>query len=143
MKIKKSWNILLIDDDQDEFILLNDMVESIQERTVHLKWVNSSLLGLKEVQGHRYDAVLVDFNLGGKKNGLDFIQEVRSGDHSLPLILYTGSDDRTLFLRAYADGASFFLSKASTNAQVLWQILHCLIEPDYDSNLRDLDFSTF
>ena len=128
MTLCKSWQLLLIDDDEDEFVLFSSLIENINERSIKIRWVDSLLHGQLEVQNNRYDAVFVDYDLGGHQNGLDFIHKVRLSNHSLPLILYTGRNEHTLNHQAYIVGASCYLHKASVNPELLKHILTCLIK---------------
>ena len=75
----KIINLLLIDDDEDEFINLRDLIGEIKGTTYNLKWIPSYDDGLKALQTTKYDACLLDHRLG-KHTGLDLLRAVIDGD---------------------------------------------------------------
>ena len=44
------------------------------------------------IDAHQFSVVLLDYNLGGGRTGLDFCRHVRAGGHSMPVFFTTAND---------------------------------------------------
>ena len=60
-----------------------------------------------------FDLVLTDWNMPGK-NGLEVIQEIRSRDPDIPIIMVTTEAEKTRVLEAIQAGVSDYLVKPFT-----------------------------
>jgi two-component system, cell cycle sensor histidine kinase and response regulator CckA len=111
--------VLLIDDDESQYVSTRHMLESIGSRTYDLSWSASHTEGLARLTSERYDAALVDLKLG-TSSGLDLIREALAvrGDDT-PLIVITGDAERSLDLEAMEAGAAEFLDKAVLTPELL------------------------
>lgn len=67
------------------------------------------------LESQRFDAIILDINLPDG-NGIDFIDAVRAGDQTIPIIVITGSGDIPLAVEAMQRGADNFLTKPVDNA---------------------------
>ena len=67
------------------------------------------------LEQQRFDAIILDINLPDG-NGIDFIDAVRAGDQTIPIIVITGSGDIPLAVEAMQRGADNFLTKPVDNA---------------------------
>jgi len=62
--VEERIRILLVEDDPDDFILVQEMLSSVVELRYELKWVGTYDEALSELDRHRYDVCLLDYSLG-------------------------------------------------------------------------------
>ncbi len=114
-------HILLIDDDEDDAFLTRELLEDAQlasGQRYTLDWNDRYSSGLEAALTHRYDLVLVDFNLQPGTGG-ELIAEARAAGARTPFILLTGLDDGSVDRQAMEAGAADFLVKGRTDAALL------------------------
>lgn len=114
----KNPRILLIDDDEDEYVLVRDMLAEAFGRSPDLDWVSSWDDGLPAIAGDRYDVCLVDYRLGDR-DGLDLIRKAVAEGCTAPTILMTGQDDREVDVLATEAGAADYLVKGRISPPLL------------------------
>ena len=56
--------VLLVDDDEDDFIITRDLISQIRDRRYQLEWVDNFEGGLAAVQRREHDICLLDYRLG-------------------------------------------------------------------------------
>lgn len=106
--------ILLVDDDEEDFILTRDIIDDIPHRKYEMEWVSSFDKAVKVINEQRHDVYLIDFRLGGE-NGLTLIKmAIKNGVRS-PLILLTGQGDIETDEQAMQAGAADYLVKGKIN----------------------------
>jgi two-component system, chemotaxis family, chemotaxis protein CheY len=66
--------------------------------------------GLLKAKRESPDLILSDWEMP-KKNGIDFLRELRASGMLIPFGLIAGYHDREMEVEAKASGANFFLSK--------------------------------
>lgn len=102
--------LLLIDDDEDDFLLTRDLLRQSSDLVFELDWQSDYAQALQEVMDQRHDLYLVDYRLGAE-SGLELIsQALRAGVHK-PFILLTGQGDARLDASAIELGAADYLAK--------------------------------
>jgi len=107
--------VLLIEDDEEDYLLTREVFEDMSNRRYILNWVPSYEEGVKEILLNKHDVYLVDYRLG-KETGLSLIHTAITRDINRPFILLTGQDDRDVDLEAMTLGAADFLVKDKLNA---------------------------
>lgn len=110
--------ILLVDDDEEDFMLTEDLLNEIPGRSYQLEWTNNYEDALRMIRQHRHALYLIDYRLGAH-TGLEIIQEAIKNDCQAPLILLTGQDDRETDEKALRVGASDYLVKAAITPDLL------------------------
>jgi PAS domain S-box-containing protein len=123
----QSWQILLIDDDEDDFLIVRDMLLHSQGRKVKLDWASTYEQAWSRLNKQTYDAILVDYDLG-EKTGIELIREVCAEEISAPLILYTGRGSYSVDLEAMQAGAALYLTKSEANPLLLERLIRYAIE---------------
>ncbi len=111
-------SILLVDDDEEDFLITRDILSDIRDTTYLLTWVESYEEAVEALQQNRYDVYLIDYRLGGR-TGLELIKEALDLGCQSPMILLTGVDDLETDTRAMQLGAADFLVKSQINADQL------------------------
>ena len=79
--------ILIIDDDTDMCILLSRF---LTKNGYEADTANSGQKGVEKFKEQKFDIVLCDFRLGGKKDGKDVLVEIKSIDPSTIVLIITG-----------------------------------------------------
>ncbi len=114
--------ILLVDDDEDEYVLLKEYVSELSRIGSHtayrLEWAGSYEAGLQALDEARHDVYLVDYRLG-EHNGLDLLREAAARGISAPIILLTGQGSYDVDMAAMQRGAMDYLVKDQISAPVL------------------------
>ena len=67
--------VLVVDDDEDDFILIRDMLCDVSEGGYSFEWCPTPEQGLDELRRGAHDVYLVDYLLG-PASGLDLIEAV-------------------------------------------------------------------
>ncbi len=110
--------VLLVEDDEDDYMLTRALVSARENANIRLDWVDSYEQALKAVEANEHDVFLVDYRLG-PHTGIDLIQEAFRSGCRAPMILLTGQDDLTVDQSALELGAADYLVKGRIDAQLL------------------------
>jgi signal transduction histidine kinase len=109
--------VLLVEDDDDDFVLVQDLFEEIGRR-YQLQRVASYDEAVELDDPDKYDVCLLDYRLGAH-DGLELMRDLRRQGFRCPMILLTGQDDDTIDRMAMRAGAADYLIKGQINAQNL------------------------
>lgn len=119
--------ILLIDDDEDDFIITRDIINDIPGRNYRLDWTDSFEEALRIIKERRHDVYLVDFRLGAH-DGLELISRAIEAGSTAPFILLTGQSDRETDEKAMRIGALDYLVKGTISPFDLERAIRYSIE---------------
>jgi two-component system sensor histidine kinase/response regulator len=119
--------ILLVDDDEDDFIITSDLLSDIDGAVYHLQWASSYEEALEYFTDQDFDVCLIDFRLG-KVSGLKLIEELIEAGYRTPIILMTGQGNREIDLQAMQMGAMDYLNKEDVTANLLERSIRYAIE---------------
>jgi PAS domain S-box-containing protein len=111
-------HILMIDDDEDDFFLVNALLQDISPDQYALEWAPSYQEGVKAIATRAHDLYLVDYRLGAH-TGIDVLHHFRNLGYKAPVILFTGKGDYHIDKEAMLAGASDYLVKSEINAALL------------------------
>jgi len=142
---KSKIYILLIDDDEDEYVILKNLFANIGNN-YNIDWAGTYEAGLEAVMKDCYDVCLLDYRLGAK-TGIDFLHEIAMQACSVPIVFLTGQGDGEIDITAMKAGASDYLDKDSMDGNVLERtIRYCLERKKAEEEIRSLayyDYLTF
>ncbi|MDD1729483.1 MAG: response regulator [Methanospirillum sp.] len=95
----------------DEPISL-DITRLFLEKSGNIKVdsVNHVHDALRLLASSRYDALISDYEMP-VMDGIEFLKEIRESGYDLPFILYTGRGREEVVIRAFNNGATFYLQK--------------------------------
>jgi signal transduction histidine kinase len=110
--------ILLIDDDEEDYMITRDAIHDVEHRKYDLEWVSSYNEGERVISEKRHHVYLIDYRLGGE-NGLDLIRTARHKGCTAPLILMTGQGDIEIDEQAMKAGAADYLVKGKITSSEL------------------------
>jgi PAS domain S-box-containing protein len=119
--------VLLVDDDEDDYIITRDLISEIGARRYKLDWINNYADGLAAVRRLEHDVCLLDYRLG-EFTGLQLLRESQSLTLRPPMILLTGQGDSEIDLEAMKAGAADYLVKGQLNANQLDRAIRYAIE---------------
>ena len=116
--MSRALNILLIEDDEDDFEITSEVLEEIPGTTVTLEWIEAYEPGLARLESGDFDICFVDYRIGGR-TGLEFIAMARAQGVLVPLVLLTGVGQHDIDVAATEAGASVYLDKSDLDARTL------------------------
>jgi PAS domain S-box-containing protein len=124
---ERLWNILLVDDDLDDYTLTRAWLSEARGVQFHLQWVSNYDAALQALGENTYDAVLVDYDLG-VRSGLELIGELIFRGSDIPFIMLTGRGGFEVDVEAMRAGAVDYLSKNDANPLLLERSIRYAIE---------------
>jgi len=114
--------VLLVEDDDDDYVLTRDLLAEIPGEAYALDRVTTFQAGLAAVAERRHDAYLIDYRLGAE-SGLDLLRALRREGCRAPIILLTGQGDARVDVAAMEAGAADYLVKGEVTATELERAL--------------------
>ncbi len=87
--------ILLVDDDEDDYLAISRLVKRVAEPRCKLEWCASFDKAKELIAQHSHDLDLVDDRLGAH-SGLDLLKMVEPDKRPEPFIVLTDVGDRTI-----------------------------------------------
>ncbi len=118
MSTDEHVKVLIIDDDEDDYLLASSHFARIPGQRYTLRWAPGYDEALAALEGERFDVCLLDYHLGGR-SGLELLAEFTRRGVAVPAIFLTGLGDREVDLLAMEAGATDFLSKSTLSADLL------------------------
>lgn len=119
--------VLLVDDDEDDYILTRDLLSESQGIRFELEWVSTWDLALELMAQKEHAVYLLDYRLG-THNGLELLQQAVANGCRVPIILLTGQGDREIDIEAMKAGAADYLDKSQLRAPLLERSIRYAIE---------------
>ena len=118
MSNEKRIRVLIVDDDEDDFLLTADTLKSISGRQFDIEWAHNYQKGLERIRNCDHDVYIVDYYLG-VYTGLHLIREALKAKCEEPMILLTGVNNLEVDEAAAELGAFDYLLKGTLNAEGL------------------------
>lgn len=109
-KDKEEIKILIIDDDQDDFIITSEYIRHIPNTNFTIDWCSKYKLALDHMCNGHYNLYFVDYRLGAK-SGVDLLKEALVNGCEDPIILLTGKGNYEVDIEAMQLGAVDYLIK--------------------------------
>ncbi|PSB42650.1 hybrid sensor histidine kinase/response regulator [Cyanosarcina cf. burmensis CCALA 770] len=119
--------VLLVDDDEDDYVLTRDWLAAAQGTTFDLDWVSSYDEAIATIAQCQHDIYLLDYRLGDR-NGLELLQAAVAEGCAAPIILLTGKGDREIDIEAMKAGAADYLEKTQLSAPLLERSIRYALE---------------
>jgi two-component system NtrC family sensor kinase len=119
--------VLLVDDDEDDYIITRDLLASIEGQVFQLDWVPSCALAIEAIARNEHDVYIVDYRLGDG-SGLDLVRDAVKNGCRAPMILLTGQGHHEVDVAAMRVGAADYLVKGQISAPLLERSIRHAIE---------------
>ena len=120
-------NILLIEDDEEDYLIVTALFQELAVEGYRLEWVDSFHAGLERLLHGGFDACLLDYLLGAR-TGIELLRAAQARDCDVPIIMLTGMRDRQTDLAAMRSGAVDYLIKDELTASMLERALRYAVE---------------
>jgi diguanylate cyclase (GGDEF)-like protein/PAS domain S-box-containing protein len=119
--------VLLVDDDEDDYVMTRDMLAELGRGAFLLDWVSSYEEAREAVARGEHDVYLLDYRLG-ERSGLDLLREAGGEGSAAPMILLTGQGGDEVDTEALRAGAADYLVKGSLEAALLGRSIRYAVE---------------
>ncbi|WP_339767902.1 response regulator [uncultured Paraglaciecola sp.] len=107
--------LLLVEDDEDDYILTRDYIEQLSTLEFEIDWVTNQHDALAEMAKNRHDICLLDYQLGAE-NGLSVLTLGIEAGFTSPIIMLTGQADEEVDMAALDAGAVDYIIKSELNS---------------------------
>jgi PAS domain S-box-containing protein len=124
---KLQARILIVDDDEDDFIITSDLIRSIPSSGFSINWCYSYKEALAQMKDRQSDIYFIDYRLGAK-TGLDLLKEAIAAGVEEPVILLTGKGNHDVDMEAMRVGAMDYLVKGELNEEKLERSIRYALE---------------
>ncbi len=125
MMNRPSRQVLLVEDNDDDYLIVRDLLDDINTTDFQLHWASSYQEARASLLSQHFDVCLLDYRLG-EATGIELVGEFGSGD--TPFILLTGNEDFEVDVAAAKAGLADFLVKGHINAPLLERSIRYAIE---------------
>ncbi|HBR56700.1 MAG TPA: hybrid sensor histidine kinase/response regulator, partial [Blastocatellia bacterium] len=115
---ESSLRVLLVDDDEDDYVLTRDLLSEVKGTTYETMWVSRCTEALEVICKDAYDVCLIDYRLG-EETGIELLRKAMAAGCRMPMILLTGQGDREIDIEATRAGAADYLVKGEIGPQIL------------------------
>lgn len=120
-------NVLLIDDDEDDFIITSDYLKEAENSRYRIEWISDVEEGKQAILAKKHHIYLVDYRLG-ENTGLDLLTFAKENKITLPFIILTGQGDREIDMLAMKYGADDYLVKGTLDSNLLERSIRYALE---------------
>ena len=119
--------LLLIEDDECEFLIIRDMLRESGVSHYVLDWASSYEQGAAALDNPSHDLYLIDYRLG-EECGLGLVRHALARDLAQPIILLSAAQDGDLDVQAIAQGAADHLLKGEFDGRLLGRSIRYALE---------------
>jgi two-component system cell cycle sensor histidine kinase/response regulator CckA len=119
--------LLLVDDDEDDYLITRDLISQIREPRHQIEWIESYEEGLIALARGTHALCLLDYRLG-ERTGLELLRESQAFKACPPIILLTGQGDQEIDVESMKAGAADYLVKSRLTADTLERAIRYAIE---------------
>jgi signal transduction histidine kinase len=124
---RRLFRVLLIEDDEDDYVVVRELLSEIGWGRFDLDWVSSYEAALQQARQDEHDVLLLDYRLG-ERTGLELIHELQTDGCSAPIVFLTGQGDHDVDVQAMQAGAADYLDKNSLDCQILERSIRYAVE---------------
>jgi PAS domain S-box-containing protein len=116
MTYNQELKLLLVDDDEEDFIITKELLKEISDLRYIVSWVQTVDEATELI--YDFDFFLVDYKIGAD-NGIEFIKILHDKRPETPVVLLTGMANTQVDLEAMTAGAYDYLVKGKIDAETL------------------------
>lgn len=118
---------MIVDDDEDDYIIISEYIRQIEDREFVIDWCNSFKEATDKICGSTYDLYFIDYLLGAK-TGVELIRESIENNCEEPFILLTGNGNPSIDRKAMESGAVDYLVKNELSSEKLERCIRYSLE---------------
>ncbi|MDQ6815512.1 MAG: response regulator [Bacteroidota bacterium] len=135
--LEKINNILLAEDDEDDFYIFNHAMLSLMGTTQILHTSNGIMLSSMIQSEIRLDVIFLDINMP-YKNGITCLKEIRSNPafNETRVVIYSTANHKKEIDHCYALGANFYLIKPTSFSLTKMQLRELLQNQYFKLNMQ-------
>ena len=126
-EINHQTKILIVDDDEDDFLITSEYIKKISDRNFKIDWCYKYKDAVGHIKHRSYDLYFVDYYLGAR-TGLDLINEAIATGCEEPLVLLTGKGNQSIDREAMQAGAMDYLVKGDLNVEKVERCIRYSLE---------------
>ncbi|MEO6720510.1 MAG: ATP-binding protein [Ferruginibacter sp.] len=124
---KRILKILIVEDDEDDFFLINEKLRRIGVWQFEVKWIFNYDEAIEALRSNYYTICFSDYRLG-VRNGIDLIKEAHAKISVTPVILLTGKGTHKIDMEATKAGAFDYLVKDEIDEDKLERTIRYALE---------------
>ena len=124
---KHKMDLLIVDDDEDDFYLTSDYLRAISNMEFEITWAKSFNEALAHLEHCHFQLCFFDYVLGAK-TGLDLLKVALQKNVNCPIVLLTGKGDNQIDIEAMRLGAMDYLVKSTLDSEKLDRCIRYSIE---------------
>ena len=137
MHIDRQLKVLIVDDDEDDFLIFRETLNEISPDKFDIQWSNNYDESLQKIKSKLYNIYFIDFRLG-KETGLALLNEAIKTGCEEPVIMLTGRGNKDIDIQAMTLGATDYLIKSELNAEKLERCIRYSLErTNYIKSLKE------
>jgi PAS domain S-box-containing protein len=125
--MNKKISILVVDDDEDDFILLKSYLEDLKNYQFDCLWTPDYDAALELMKKNSHDVAIIDY-LMGRHTGLELLKAAIQAGCRMPVIVLTGKGSHQIDVEAMELGAADFLVKPEINGEKLERSIRYAME---------------
>lgn len=119
-------NLLIVEDDEDDYFLLESSLKEISFEK-RITWAESYSKAIELIKSEVFDIILIDYRLGAH-NGIELVEFVNGYSPYTPTILLTGLKESTIDQQALKYGVYDYLVKDQYTTESLSRSIRYAIE---------------
>lgn len=127
MPDKPLLRILIVEDDEDDFVILNDYIKQLRAWNCEIKWIFRYQEAVDALCNDQYTICFSDYRLG-IKTGIDLLRDLRQRNCNTPVILLTGKGNYEIDIEATKAGAYDYLIKGELDEDKLERTIRYTLE---------------
>ena len=108
-------HVLLIDDDEDEFVFIRDLLADVKTNTFKLDWTTDIKEAKEKILKRSHDIYLLDYRIN-EHSGIELLREVIRKGSRVPVIMLTSFHDNGIDREVMSIGAADYLQKNQLSA---------------------------
>jgi signal transduction histidine kinase len=126
-QVNKNIRVLLVDDDEDDYLIIRNFIAKISDSPFKLDWVATSEEAAPLIEREIHNIYLIDYRLGNE-NGLELLSRFDLVQRAEPFIILTGAGDERVERKAMRMGVADYLVKGTLDSELLSRVLHYALQ---------------
>src|SRR5687767_7867343 len=106
-----SVKILLVEDDEDDYLIIRDYLSDTFLK-YEITWANNYEMFISNLNHFSFDLVITDYLLG-RVSGIEVLKKVKEKSPFIPVIMLTGKGNNAIDMEAMKMGAADYLLKGN------------------------------